>query len=477
MQKRLMYLKSSLTALCLISSFSFVIWTNGCLAQDSIVDKKFAIVTSTAPSKMLSKESSQLIWKSPDSSLAGEIIKVDASKKYQTVLGFGGAFTDASCYSFNEMPRDARQKLFHELFSPDELGLNVCRTCIGSSDYSTHVYSYDEGDADPDLQRFSIDFDRKYILPMLREAKQVNPDLFLFSTPWSPPGWMKSGKSMLGGTMHRQYLPNYANYFVKFLQSYAVEGIDIPAVTIQNEVDTDQDGRMAACVFPQEIEADFAALHLGPALEKAGLKTQIWLIDHNYNLWGRAICELESPAVRKYTSGIAWHGYLGDAQSMTRVHAAYPETSMYWTEGGPDITDKAYRTDWTKWGLTFTSIFRNWCRSVTAWNLALDENGKPNIGPFPCGGIVTVNSVTKEVSRSGQYYALAQFSKFVKRGAYRIQSEGDSEGVVHVAFVNPDGQRVLVLTNSGTAKPIKIQAAEKETTLNLAADSITTVTW
>jgi glucosylceramidase len=451
--------------------------TGSCIADEMVSGGKASSVTITAPAKLLANASQALVWKATVPGTTGDTIKVDGSKKFQTVLGFGGAFTDASCYTFNEMPAEARKKLFHELFASDELGLNVCRTCIGSSDYSTAVYSYDEGEPDPELKRFSIDFDRKYILPMLREAMHANPDLFLFSTPWSPPGWMKSGKSMLGGTMHRQYLPAYANYFVKFVQAYAAEGVPIPAVTIQNEVDTDQDGRMPACSWPQEIEADFAALHLGPALEKAGLKTQIWLVDHNYNLWGRAICELESPEVRKYATGIAWHGYLGEPDRMTRVHDAYPDTNMYWTEGGPDFTDKAYRTDWTKWGRTFTGIFRNWCRSVTAWNIALDENGKPNLGPFPCGGIVTVNSKTKEVTRSGQYYALAQFSKFIKRGAYRIQSEGDVSDIAHVAFENPDGQRVLVVTNSGASRPIRICAADKETTLNLDADSITTLTW
>src|SRR5205807_6166372 len=161
---------------------------------------------------------------------------------------FGASFTDAACYTLNRLDPAVREKLFHELFHPSEMGLSVYRTCIGSSDYSPKVYSYDDGEEpDPDLTRFSIQHDREYILPMLREARKANPDLFLFSTPWSPPGWMKSNNSMLGGNMQRKHMSSYANYFVKFLRGYEAEGVPVQAISVQNEVDTDQDGRMPAC--------------------------------------------------------------------------------------------------------------------------------------------------------------------------------------------------------------------------------------
>src|SRR5436309_12684397 len=168
-------------------------------------------------------------WKPATGAVGAETIVLSPGKKFQPILGFGAAFTDAACYTFNRLPAEARSQLFHTLFHSSEMGLNVCRTCIGASDYSTKVYSYDEGDPDPDLRRFSIDHDREYILPMLREARKANPDLFLFSTPWSPPGWMKPNKSMLGGNMERKYMPSYANYFVKFLQAYEAEGVPIQA--------------------------------------------------------------------------------------------------------------------------------------------------------------------------------------------------------------------------------------------------------
>ena len=169
----------------------------------------------------------------------------------------------------------------------------------------------------------------------------MNPDLFLFSSPWSPPGWMKFNNSMLGGSMRNHYLGVYAQYFLKFLQGYAAEGVPIQAVTSQNEVDTDQDGRMPACSWPQEYEIHFVSSHLGPLLESSGMPTKIWILDHNYNLWGRVVCSLEDEKLRRYCNSVAWHGYVGTPDMMSKVQDAYPEVQMHWTEGGPDYTDPA----------------------------------------------------------------------------------------------------------------------------------------
>lgn len=423
----------------------------------------------------------KVFWKwddCDDESNEGQTIVLDAGKTYQPILGFGAAFTDAACYMFNQLPAARRDALFTQLFHPGELGLNVNRVCMGASDYATKLYSYCDGDADPELTRFSIDHDRQWILPMLREALAKNPEMFIFGSPWSPPGWMKSNGSMLGGNMQRRYMHSHAQYFVRFIQEYAKEGVPIAAVTVNNEVDTDQDGRMPACLWPQEYEVDFIRGQLGPALEKAQLGTQIWMLDHNYNLWGRALASLSETDVLKYCQGIAWHGYVGDAARVTQVQEAFPEVGMYWTEGGPDITNADYATDWVRWGKTFTSNLRNWCRAVTAWNYALDHEGKPNIGPFPCGGLVTVHGDTKEVTYSGQFWAMAQFSKFVKRGAVRISSEGDLNDLFHVAFKNPDGQHVLVITNAGSSpRSVTLSMQEQYAEVQLTPNSVTTLIW
>jgi len=416
-------------------------------------------------------------WRPASGTAGNDQLRLNPSVKFQQILGFGGAFTDAACYSFNRLLPAEREQLFHELFHPSEMGLSVGRICVGSSDYSTKLYSYDDGEADPDLTRFSIAHDREFILPVLRQARQANPDMFLFSSPWSPPGWMKFNGTMLGGSMRNHYFAVYAKYYLKFLQGYAAEGVPVQALTTQNEVDTDQDGRMPACIWGQEYEIQFVRDHLGPLLASSGLPTRIWLLDHNYNLWGRVVCSLEDDKLRQYAHTVAWHGYAGTPDMMSKVHDVYPEVEMHWTEGGPDYTDPRYLTDWCKWGGTFSDVLNHWCRSITAWNLALDEHGKPNIGPFPCGGVVTINSQTREITRSGQYWAFAHYSRMIRRGARRFDSQSASADLHHVALENPDGQQVLVVTNAGTARTIELRLANMVASVPLKANSVTTLAW
>lgn len=405
-------------------------------------------------------------------------IHVDVAQRRQDILGFGAAFTDASCYLLSRMGRPDQDALLKELFGPTGLRFSVARTCIGASDYSTAAYSFDESqNPDPELTNFSIEHDRAYILPVLHAGRAVNPDLFLFSSPWSPPGWMKAGGSMLGGSMRKKYFAPYADYFVKFLQAYASEGVKINAVTAQNEVDTDQDGKMPAALWGQEYEEEFVRRYLGPALERASLDAKIWILDHNYNLWGRAVDELSDPAMNKYVDGVAWHGYAGTPDAISRVHQAFPDKNHYWTEGGPDINRPDYATDWTHWSHVFTGALRNWSRCIVGWNLLLDEKGKPNIGPFSCGGLVTVDSQTGKLTRSGQYWAFAHYSKVIDRGARVVGSDGELEEIDHVAFENPNGSHVLVVTNRGDERQIEVSAGDQSLKLPLEAQSVTTLLW
>jgi glucosylceramidase len=426
-----------------------------------------------------------LAWQ-PLTEVQADAIMLDPLTTRQEILGFGAALTDASCYVLNQLNEDERQTVMHDLFAPDAMAMNVCRTCIGASDYSRTLYSFDESpEPDPELAKFSIDHDKAYILPVLREARKMNPELFLFSSPWSPPGWMKPNNSMLGGGMRKLSFPPYARYFLKFLEGYQAEGVTIDAVTVQNEVDAEQDGRMPACLWAQEEEIEFVNRHLGPALRKAGRTTKIWVLDHNYNLWGRAIGELSDAAAYEYIDGIAWHGYVGEPSAMSRVHDAFPGKSAYWTEGGPDINSPDYATDYARWAGTFNEVLRNWARSITAWNLALDEKGKPNIGPFSCGGTVTLDSTTHKVTKSGQYWAFAHFSRHVRRGAKVFATNGVSgeakngsaASVSHAGFRNPDGSFVLVLANNGPETRVQLVMGSRAVDLDLPSDSVHTLEW
>ena len=403
-------------------------------------------------------------------------ILVDPSSRFQSILGFGSAYTDASCFLLQSMQPEARRAFLLETFSPEQMNLNVGRTSIGASDYSRDVYNYDDQAGDLSMAKFSIAHDESYILPVLREMRRIQPELFLLSTPWSPPGWMKTYGSMLGGWMTYQYLAPYALYFSRFLDAYRAAGVPINAVTSQNELETDQGGSMPATYWPPELEADFIRDHLGPLLRQKEDATEIWLLDHNYNLWKRVRWQLQDVALRKYVSGVAWHGYLGTPDMMSRLHEVEPDMPFYWTEGGPDINDPQYAYDWTRWGTIFTAAVSNWCRCLITWNLMLDPQGKPNIGPFSCGGLVTLKE-DGTLLYSGQYWALRHFSQHVTRGAMRIASHSDVSELSHVAFVNKDGSRVLLLTNTGEERDLRLLYLGEQATIHLDKHSVTTALW
>jgi len=422
-------------------------------------------------------------------------IHLDPGTLYQEILGFGGAFTDASCYLLNQMAPDARHAFLSDLYGPAGLRLSVGRTCMGSSDFSTKMYSYDDTpEPDPELKQFSIAHDQSWILPTLREARKINPDLYLFSCVWSPPGWMKTGGSMLGGSMREHWFAPHAQYFVKFLRAYADAGVKVQAVTVNNEVDTDQDGTFPATLWGQQYEMVFVAFHLGPALEQASLDTKIWILDHNYNLWGRVVDELSQPEVAKYVDGVAWHSYAGTPDAMSRVRDMFPEKHMYFTEGGPPahlfgpargshFPHPPYGTDWTRWSSSFTDMLRNWARCICVWNLLLDENGRPDITipprPMRRDGLVSIDSKSKQLTYSGNYYAFPHYSKLIERGARVFASSGDLPGIDHLAAENPDKSRVLVVTNRNNNNEDHVQCTLGAYTLKLTLppDSITSLIW
>ncbi len=420
-----------------------------------------------------------LRWQAAGSGAPVNPISVDSAKQAQEILGFGAAFTDAACYTLNRLDADVRKNLMREMFDPSGMGLSVSRICIGSSDYSRSVYSFDDSDTpDPELTKFSIDHDKAYILPILREVRAVNPGMWLMGSPWSPPGWMKRPNSMMGGVLSQRNFGVYARYFEKFLDGYAAEGVRVNSVTSQNEVDTDQDGNMPACAWPQEFEIGFVRDHLGPMMVKAKNPADIWILDHNYDLWGRAICMLEKEEMRKFVKGVAWHGYVGTPGGMTRVKKAFPQVDQFWTEGGPFYDNPVYATEWDKWASDFTDILRNQARCIITWNYALDEVGKPNIGPFNCAGAVTIHSKTREITRGGIFWALAHFSTHIRRGAKIVQSSGEVADVKHVAARNPDGKMAAVLTNSAkSAKSVTLVAGGSNVVVELAPQSVSTLTW
>ena len=285
---------------------------------------------------------------------------------------------------------------------------------------------------------------------------------------------MKVYGTMLGGYMSSRHLADYARYYVAFLESYAGKGVSIQALTSGNEVEAEQGGSMPATFWTAELEADFIRDHLAPLLRRRKLETQIWLLDHNYDLYRRVLWQLQDADLRRDIQGVAGHGYLGTPDLIGRVAEQHPNLPMYWTEGGPDISNPLYETEWTRWGNTFSGAIRNGCRALIGWNLALDKYGKPNIGPFQCGGLVTVDEQTTRYS--GQYWAMRHLSQHLRRGAIRIASHSDATDMSHIAFTNPDRGTVCVITNSGGERSAAVRDAGRECTFTLPANSITTIT-
>jgi len=253
--------------------------------------------------------------------------------------------------------------------------------------------------------------------------------------------------------------------------------VPVQAITTQNEIDTDQHGQMPACTWSQECESEFITDHIGPLFEKTNTSTRIWILDHNFIYWGRVISQLDDPDVRQYVSGVAFHPYTGDPSMMSKVHAAHPETELHFTEGSTDYNDPHYLDDWAKWSATYTAVLNNWSRSAVAWNIATDEKGKPNIGPYPAGGILMINPGTQEIVRSGQYRALAHFSRAIRRGARRFESQSLARNLSHVAVENPGGQKVLVITNVGQARSVEVLQGTSAATVSLEENSIVTLVW
>ena len=331
-------------------------------------------------------------------------------------LGFGVAITGSSCYNLAQMPKEQRETFLQSVYGKEGLRLSVGRLSVAASDYSAEIYSYDDVEGDIELKHFSVEKDEAYVIPMIQEILKVNPDLYLYASPWSPPAWMKTGGSLGGGFMRSEFIDCYAEYIVRFIKEYAKHGIKISALTPQNEPETHQKGLMPACIWHPDIEAEFViALH--KKLRENQLDVKIWLCDHNFVTWKRVQWMLDiHKELPSACDGIAFHYYDGTIERTLGLGKAYPNLALHFTEGGPRLYDN-YATDWCKWGIMISKVLNCGYSSFTGWNLLLDEYGGPNIGPFFCGGLVTQNSVNNELSYSGQYKALKHTSQFMQKNA------------------------------------------------------------
>ncbi|MDR6688259.1 O-glycosyl hydrolase [Arthrobacter sp. 1088] len=387
-------------------------------------------------------------------------IKVDENVKYQEITGYGAALTDTSAWLINQLPTDSKNTLMQNLFDPSKgIGLNMVRSPMGATDFNVGGnYSYNDmpaGQTDPTLAKFSIEHDMPYIIPQLKQALALNPDLKVTSTPWSPPGWMKTSGSMIGGTLLDQYSPALANYFVKYIQAYGKAGVPISYVTPQNEPLNAPSWPGMALTPGQQTKL---IQQLGQAFEANNISTKILGWDHNWDVPSYPESIYNDPATADYAVGAGFHIYSGTPTYQTLAHNDYPGKEIYLTEATGGVwqanNQVAFHDALNTWILDAT---RNYSNGTMLWNIALD----PDMGPLNsdtngigmCRGLVTIDPKSGAITYNPEYYALAQVTKFVKPGAHRIYSNTFGDGNVNnVAFQNPDGSKVLVAYNDSNAE-------------------------
>ncbi len=457
-------------------------------ASFSATGKKVTVYTTAEKSELKLSANGSVEFKYMGQPVETQVcVFVDPDKTFQSFIGIGGALTDAAAETYAKLPAAKQQEILKAYFDKKEgLGYTIGRTNINSCDFSSSSYVY-VADNDKELKTFSIAPDQKFKIPLIKAAiKAAGGKLNLFASPWSPPSWMKDNNDLLqGGHLKKEFYGAWANYFTRFIKAYEKEGMPIWAVSIQNEPMAKQ--KWESCIYTAEEERDFLKNNLGPTMEKAGLKSKkiiVW--DHNRDLmYQRAQTYFDDKQASKYAWGIGFHWYEtwsgGDPmfENVKRVHEAYPDKNIMFTEGCVEKFEFEKVDDWKlgeRYGRSMINDFNNGMGGFTDWNILLDETGGPNhVGNF-CFAPVIADTRTGELIYTNAFYYIGQFSKFIQPGAKRITSAASRSQLLTTAFKNPDGKNVVVVMNQADAATtyylwIKGQAAE----LNALPHSISTL--
>ncbi|CAN5720910.1 glycoside hydrolase family 30 protein [soil metagenome] len=407
-------------------------------------------------------------------------VLIDREVTFQTHLGFGGAFTEASAVTLGKLGEENRDKVLRAYFDPREgLGYTLCRTHINSCDFSLGNYASVEKVGDVALESFSLVREKQALLPMIHAASALCQEgLLMFASPWSPPAWMKTtGEMNRGGKLRPEYREAWANYYVRYIQEMEKEGVPIWGLTVQNEPAATQ--TWDSCVYSAEEESDFIRYHLGPALEKAELgriKVIIW--DHNRDyLVHRARVAYHDPEASKYIWGAGFHWYGPDKFDNVRLlHDAWPDKHLIFTEGcqegGPHTGEWALGERYAR---SIVNDLNRWTEGWVDWNLLLDETGGPNHVGNLCSAPILADTRTDAVLMQSSYYYIGHFARYIRPGARRVLCATSDDGVEATAYANPDGSLATVTFNPGDeAKDLHLDFCGQGASTKLLGHSIAT---
>ena len=387
-------------------------------------------------------------------------IFVNPLKTFQTILGIGGAITDASAEIFAKLPAGKQKELLEAYFDTKKgIGYSLARTHINSCDFSSESYTYIV-EGDKELKTFDIQHDKAFRIPFIKRAmKTANNNLLVYASPWSPPAFMKDNKSMLhGGKLLPEFDQAWANYYVKFINAYQQEGISIWGLTIQNEPMASQ--TWESCIYTAEEERDFLKYFLGPTMAKNGLeKKNIVVYDHNRDFINqRANVIFEDSVASSYAWGIGFHWYEtwdgGEPMhaNVAKVNESYPTKKLLFTEGCVEVFNPQKLYYWgnaERYGRSMINDFNAGSVGFTDWNILLDERGGPNhVGNY-CFAPIHADTKTGSLIYTPSYYYIGHFSKFIRPNAKRVSTALNKSQLLAVSFINEDGKMVSVVMNGG----------------------------
>jgi len=425
-----------------------------------------------------------------DSSLPlqpSEVITVNTNATYQTILGFGAAFTEASAYMYSQMKPSIQNQIRELYFGKTGIHYTVCRTHINSCDFSLASYSFDDTAGDYSLQHFNISHLYKWMLPFIKDCLKTSADsVKIFGTPWSPPAWMKSNGEMDGSDrpgliQDSRVFKAWSLYLSKSISAYKAAGVPFWGLTVQNEPEFP--APWEACVYTPEQERDFIKNYLGPQLQQDHPNISLMIYDHNKDHivdWVQAIYSDSEAA--KYVAGTAFHWYSGPQfENVEQAHNLFPGKFLLASEACncPGVViDSWPRAE--SYAYDVIGDLNSWAVGWVDWNMVLDPQGGPNHLEGYCDAHVIAYVNNQSIHIQPSYYYYGQITKFFVPGSVRIQTTCGSASCTlwFTSALTPYNSVVTVVMNQAdNSVPFTLSYGSLVADYTLPPHAIVTFEW